>query len=72
MLISTIQKDLISTNIHEVVICLTALSKVMNQIIATAVSDLVLKLLSHQTDLVRKKAFLVVQKIQIVHPGLIS
>jgi hypothetical protein len=55
-----------------VVICLTALSKVMNQIIATAVSDLVLKLLSHQTDLVRKKAFLVVQKIQIVHPGLIS
>lgn len=63
MLISTMQKDLASTNIQEIVICLTAIDKIMNTTIASAISDAVVKLLNHATDLVRKKAILVLQKI---------
>lgn len=63
MLISTIQKDLASSNIHEIVICLTSLDNIMNSTMATAISESVVKLLGHATDLVRKKAVLVLQKI---------
>lgn len=63
MLISTIQKDLASTNIHEIVICLTSLDSIMNSTIASAISESVIKLLAHTTDLVRKKAVLVLQKM---------
>ena len=66
MLISTIQKDLASTNIHEIVICLTSIDRIMNATIASAISDAVMKLLSHTTDLVRKKAVLLLQRIVIV------
>lgn len=72
MLIATIQKDLTSTNIHEIVIGLTALTKLMNSAIVGSVCDSVLKLLGHQTDLVRKKTLLVIQKIQKISPGYIS
>jgi AP-4 complex subunit epsilon-1 len=65
MMISTIQKDLASTNIHEIVICLTAIGKIMNTTIASAISDSVVKLLNHTTDLVRKKAILALQIIVI-------
>jgi AP-4 complex subunit epsilon-1 len=44
----------------------------MNSAIVASVSDSVLKLLSHQTDLVRKKTLLVIQKIQKVQPGFIT
>ena len=63
MLISTIQKDLVSTNIHEIVICLTSLDTIMNQDISDAIRDSVIKLIDHNTDLVRKKAILVLQKM---------
>lgn len=63
MLVSTIQKDLTSSNIHEVVMCLTSLDLIMNQTIATAITESIIKLINHTTDLVRKKAILVLQKI---------
>lgn len=63
MLISTIQKDLASSNIHEIVICLTSLDNIMNQTMASAIQDSVTKLIDHNTDLVRKKAILVLQKM---------
>lgn len=66
MLISTIQKDLASTNIHEIVICLTAIDRIMNTTIAGAILDSVTKLLNHGTDLVRKKAILILQRIVIM------
>ena len=72
MLISTIQKDLASSNIHEIVIGLTALTKLMNTSIVGSVADAVVKLLSHQTDLVRKKTLLVIEKIQRVSPNYLS
>lgn len=72
MLTATIQKDLTSTNINECVICLTSLPKIVNETIANAVGDSVIKLLSHQTDLIRKKALLVIGRIQKVCPGFIS
>lgn len=72
MLIATIQKDLASTNVHEIVIGLTALTKLMNSSIVGSVADSVVKLMSHQTDIVRKKTLLVIEKIQKVSPGYIS
>ena len=66
MLVSTIQKDLGSTNVHEVVMCLTSLDLIMNTTIAGAITDSIIKLMGHQTDLIRKKAILVLQKIQLV------
>jgi AP-4 complex subunit epsilon-1 len=65
MLVATILKDLNSTDVHEVVICLTSLSNIMNNTIASGIIDSVLKLTSHATDLVRKKAILIMQKIVI-------
>lgn len=72
MLTSTIQKDLTSTNANEVVICLTSLPKIINPTIANAVGDSVVKLLTHQTDLIRKKSLLVVGRIQQIVPGFIA
>lgn len=72
MLTSTIQKDLLSTNANEVVICLTSLPKIINSTIANAVGDSVVKLLTHQTDLIRKKALLVIGRIQQICPGFIA
>jgi AP-4 complex subunit epsilon-1 len=63
MLVSTILKDLASSDVHEVVICLTSLGSIMNSTIASAINESVTKLITHTTDLVRKKAILVLQKI---------
>ena len=72
MLTATIQKDLKSTNVNECLICLTSLSKIINETIANAIGDSVIKLLSHQTDLIRKKALLVIGRINKICPGFIS
>ncbi len=63
MMVSTILKDLSSTDVHEVVICLTALGNIMNNTIASGIIEAVVKLTTHATDLVRKKALLILQKI---------
>lgn len=65
MLVATILKDLTNGDVHEIVICLTSLGNIMNSTIASAVSEHVLKLVTHTTDLVRKKAILVLQKIKM-------
>ena len=65
MLVATILKDLSSADVHEVVICLTSLGNIMNQTIAEAILEPITKLLTHTTDLVRKKAILVLQKIKL-------
>jgi vesicle coat complex subunit len=65
MLVATILKDLTNGDVHEIVICLTSLGNIMNSTIASAVNEHVVKLLTHTTDLVRKKAILVLQKIKI-------
>lgn len=65
MLVSTILKDLASTDVHEVVICLTSLGNIMNSTIAGAITEAVTKLISHTTDLVRKKSILILQKIKL-------
>lgn len=64
-MVATILKDLNSTDVHEVVICLTSLSNIMNSTIAGGIVDAVMKLTTHATDLVRKKAILILQKIVI-------
>ena len=45
--------------------CLTSLDLIMNTTIAGAISDSIIKLIGNQTDLIRKKAILVMQKIVI-------
>jgi len=65
MLVATILKDLTNGDVHEIVICLTSLGSIMNTTIASAITDNVVKLLTHTTDLVRKKAILVLQKIKL-------
>ncbi len=67
MLVATIMKDLSSPDVHEVVICLTALGNIMNNTIASGIVEAVLKLTTHTTDLVRKKALLILQKIVIFY-----
>jgi len=64
MLVATILKDLTNGDVHEIVICLTSLGNIMNSTIAESITEHVVKLLSHTTDLVRKKAVLVLQKIK--------
>jgi AP-4 complex subunit epsilon-1 len=64
MLVATIQKDLKDGDVHEIVICLTSLGNIMNPTIAESIMEHVIKLLNHTTDLVRKKAILVLQKIR--------
>lgn len=63
LLLSSIQKDLTSTSLHNMIVCLTALPKLINSIIVEACLDTILKLIKHPTDLVRKKALLVLEKI---------
>ena len=69
LLLSSIQKDLTSTNLHHLVFCLSALPKLINNIIIEACLDNIIKLTKHPTDLVRKKALLVLQKIYQVDPS---
>ncbi|KAL4495086.1 hypothetical protein ABPG72_015786 [Tetrahymena utriculariae] len=71
LLVANLQKDLQSKNIHEVVIALTALGKLMNKTILQGVLDQVIKLLIHHTDLVRKKAIMVLQRIHNISPDSI-
>ena len=59
LLVANLKKDLQSSNVHEVATALTAPSKLINTTIANAVSDQVIKLLNHTTDLVRKRALMV-------------
>jgi len=65
MLVATILKDLTNGDVHEIVICLTSLGNIMNSTMASAITEHVVKLLNHTTDLVRKKAILVLQKIKL-------
>ena len=64
MLVATILKDLTNGDVHEIDICLTSLGNIMNSTIAESITEHVVKLLSHTTDLVRKRAVLVLQKIK--------
>lgn len=59
-------KDLTNGDVHEIVICLTSLGQILNSTIASAITEHVVKLLGHTTDLVRKKAILILQKIKVV------
>ena len=66
MLVATMIKDLTNGDVHEIVICLTSLGQILNSTIASAITEHVVKLLGHTTDLVRKKAILILQKIKLV------
>lgn len=68
MTLATIQKDLTSGNLHNIMHCLTALPKILNKTIIEGSLKLIVPLLKHTTDLVRKKALIVIQKIHELDP----
>jgi AP-4 complex subunit epsilon-1 len=63
LLVANLQRDLQSTSIHEVVIALTALGKLISPMMIGGVIEPLTKLLTHTTDLVRKKAVIVLHRI---------
>lgn len=71
LMLSTIQKDLTSSNLHYVMYCLTALPKLLNRTIIEGSLEHLLKLLKHPTDLIRKKTLIALQKIHEMEPTLL-
>mgnify|MGYP002345173448 CR=1 FL=1 len=71
LMLSTIQKDLASTNLHHVMYCLTALPKLLNKTIIEGSVEPLVKLLKHPTDLVRKKTLIALQKIHELQPAVL-
>eukprot|EP00357_Protocruzia_adherens_P036425 CAMPEP_0114990534 /NCGR_PEP_ID=MMETSP0216-20121206/10855_1 /TAXON_ID=223996 /ORGANISM="Protocruzia adherens, Strain Boccale" /LENGTH=968 /DNA_ID=CAMNT_0002353731 /DNA_START=40 /DNA_END=2946 /DNA_ORIENTATION=- len=70
LLVSTIQKDLQSKSYLEVIAALITCCKLMNQTIVHPVLEPVTKLLTHNEDIVRKKAVMVMHKIYTMSPEL--
>ncbi|CAD8095829.1 unnamed protein product [Paramecium sonneborni] len=72
LLVATLQKDLASTNVHIVVNALTAVGKLISKTFVNALTEPVLKLLTHNTDIVRKKALMVMQIIRQLNQDCIA
>ncbi|CAD8096428.1 unnamed protein product [Paramecium sonneborni] len=72
LLVATLQKDLTSTNVHIVVNALTAVGKLISKTFVNALTEPVLKLLTHSTDIVRKKALMVMQIIRQLNQDCIA
>ncbi|CAK59090.1 unnamed protein product (macronuclear) [Paramecium tetraurelia] len=72
LLVATLQKDLASTNVHVVVNALTAVGKLISKTFVNALTEPVLKLLTHNTDIVRKKALMVMQIIRQLNQDCIT
>ncbi|CAD8066422.1 unnamed protein product [Paramecium primaurelia] len=72
LLVATLQKDLASTNVHIVVNALTAVGKLISKTFVNALTEPVLKLLTHNTDIVRKKALMVMQIIRQLNQDCIT
>lgn len=68
LMLSTIQKDLAGSSLHSLMHCLTALPRIINKTIIEGSLELLVKLLKHPTDLVRKKTLIVLQKIYEMQP----
>ncbi len=70
LMVSTIQRDLLSKNHLEVLSALTVLGKLCNQHILMAVHESVEKLMSHNHEMIRKKAVMVVIKMHKIYPSI--
>lgn len=68
LLVATLQRDLESDSYLEVLSSLQAISRLANTQIMTATYDHVVKLLSHPSDFVRKKAVMVMHKFWLINP----
>jgi AP-4 complex subunit epsilon-1 len=71
LLINTIQRDLQSANHLEVCSALTSVCRLVNLEMIPAISPLVFKLLSHQQEMVRKKAILAVHRFYKLSPEIV-
>ena len=72
LLINTIQTDLQSTNVVEICIGLTMISKIMNADMIPAVLPLVEEKITHAREIVRKKAVLALHRFYTRSPSSIS
>ena len=71
LMIGTIQKDLQSKNLNEVVISLNCLGKLLYSSIVPAVIDPILNLIEHKHETVRKKTIVIIQKIYKINKSFI-
>lgn len=62
LLINTLQRDLKSSNLAEICMALTTISRLMNAEMTPAVLPLVVKHLTHEREIVRKKAVLALHR----------
>mmetsp|Transcript_10286 Transcript_10286/g.8838 ORF Transcript_10286/g.8838 Transcript_10286/m.8838 type:complete len:264 (-) Transcript_10286:2170-2961(-) len=69
MIVSSLQKDLTSKNNYEVMAALTTVCKILSMSIVNALVDPVCKLLSHQSENVRKKAVMALHSILKISPS---
>ena len=72
LLVATIQKDLASNNINEMCVALNTVSKLVSSGIVHALVDPIINLLTHNNELIRKKAILCIQKISAISSSLVS
>lgn len=68
LLINTMQRDLNSPNHLEVCAALTSVCRLVNMEMIPAIAPLIMKLLSHSQDVVRKKAVVVVHRMYKLVP----
>src|SRR3990167_6861512 len=67
MLVAALQRDLASTSQYEILIALNSLNKLLNASNLNNFIEPVLKLLTHDNPLIKKKAFCLIQKMQKIN-----
>jgi len=72
LLVATLQADLGSKNVHEVMAALVTVSKILSPFIVQAIVEPLSKLLNHTNENVRKKAVMALHKVVKIAPSSIT
>ncbi|KAH8738928.1 hypothetical protein FG386_000794 [Cryptosporidium ryanae] len=72
LLINTLQRDLSSRNQLDIISALSSLPYLLNTEILSSIEELLVKLLSHQTPIIRRKTYLLFLKVIELKPTIID
>ncbi|KAK6589619.1 hypothetical protein RS030_1181 [Cryptosporidium xiaoi] len=72
LLINTLQRDLSSRNQLDILSALSSLPYLLNTEILSSIEELLIKLLSHRTPIIRRKAYLLFLKVMELKPTIIE
>lgn len=72
LLVATLQNDLNSKNVHEVMAALITISKILCPFIVQAIVEPVSKLLNHTNENIRKKAVMALHKVIKIQPSAVT